>query len=266
MFKGCSFSHAIVRSAALALLALSLADSSQAQDASIEQPPPEPAAAEFAQPQNQFVPEASDPGRIPDSEDTAVTPEFYGYPYDIASDEAVIDMSAELDATRVSDPAEPEAAWFTVYAQNTADGIGARVLQAIDPPQAGLSLMPPLRRPTLLEVAGSDGAVVIERTEAFGSNAFRFILPPSHESALALHFDGVGPAPTLFAWTESALIAHNRQIALLVGAIGGLFAAALAFSGGAAIFGGRPFVQWSAVFLGALLFAFLTSSRVFDDT
>jgi hypothetical protein len=35
---------------------------------------------------------------------------------------------------------------------------------------------------------------------------------------------------------------------------------------GAAAFSGRLFVKWSALFLAALLFAFLTASRVFDDS
>ena len=202
----------------------------------------------------------------PDAPPPEINDELPSSVADIASGQAVIDMSSALAVSRVRDPAEPGAAWFTVYIENTGDALGTRVLHAFDPPIAGVSITPPNRRPTLLEVAGSDGAVIIERAEAFGANAFRIIVPPAHESALALHFDGVGPAPTLFAWTESALVAHNRQISLLVGTIGGLFAAAMAFAGGAAAFGGRPFVKWSALFLGALLMAFLTSSRVFDDS
>jgi diguanylate cyclase (GGDEF)-like protein/PAS domain S-box-containing protein len=233
----------------------------------VEGRPGEPdVGGQAALPENQAEPAAGEAIPMPNAAPPDIVQEAYEFAADIASGEAVIDMSSALEVTRVSDPAEPGAAWFTVYVQNTGDRLCARVLQAIDPPAAGLSLTPPTRRPTLLEVAESDGAVIIERAEAFGSNAFRFILPPSHESALALHFDGVGPAPTLLAWTESALVAHNRQISLLIGTVGGLFAAAMAFAGGAAAFGGRPFVKWSALFLGALLFAFLTSSRVFDDT
>lgn len=185
---------------------------------------------------------------------------------DTASSAAVIDLSPALTDTRVIVPPEPGAAWFTVYIKNTGDMPGTRVLQAIDPPVAGVGLRLPVRRLTLLEVAGSDAAMIIERAEAFGSNVFRIIVPPMHTSVLAFHFDGVGPAPTLLAWTESALIAHNRQVSLLVGMIGGLFVAAMAFAGGATAFGGRPFVKWSALFLAALLSAFLTASQVFDDS
>jgi diguanylate cyclase (GGDEF)-like protein/PAS domain S-box-containing protein len=185
---------------------------------------------------------------------------------DFAADAAVIDLGPALAATRVSDPAAPGAAWFTVYIENSSEDLVSRVLLAADPPGAGVSLFPLDRRPTLIEAAGSDAAVIIERAAAFGPNAFRVILPPSHSTALALHFDGVGPAPALLAWTESTLVAHNRQIALLSGSIGGLFVAALAFGAGAAMFGGRPFARWAALFLAALLFAFLTSARAFDDT
>ncbi len=150
--------------------------------------------------------------RGPDSPPPEITDETRRFATDIASNQAAIDISAALAVSRVSDPAEPGAAWFTVYIENTGNKLGTRVLHAFDPPIAVLSISPPHRRPTPLEVAGSDGAVIIERAAAYGANTFRIIVPPAHESALALHFDGVGPAPTLFAWTESALIAHNRQI------------------------------------------------------
>jgi diguanylate cyclase (GGDEF)-like protein/PAS domain S-box-containing protein len=215
-------------------------------------PPPVAAAPTApAQPEADDVPAAAAPG-----------PETVA---DYASQGAVIDLGPALAETRVTDPAQPGVAWFTVYVENSGNDLVSRVLLAVDPPGAGVSFSPPYRRPTLIEAAGSDSSVIIERAAAFGPNAFRVVLPPSHSTALALHFDGVGPAPTLLAWTETALIAHNRQIALLAGAIGGLFTAALAFAAGAAAFGGRPFAKWAAFFLASLLLAFLTSSRAFDD-
>jgi diguanylate cyclase (GGDEF)-like protein/PAS domain S-box-containing protein len=287
VLKGLFSLHSIAHIAALGFAALALANFSLAQELPAQGRAGEPAGGgQAAPPQTRAEAAAGEAILAPNAAPPDIFQEAYDSAVDIASGEAVIDMSSALEETRVTDPAAPGAAWFTVYVQNTGDRLGARVLQAVDPPAAGLSLTPPIRRPTLLEVAGSDGAVIIERAEAFGSNTFRFILPASHESALALHFegvgptptllawtesaalhfDGVGPTPTLLAWTESALIAHNRRISLLVGTIGGLFAAAMAFAGGAAAFGGRPFVKWSALFLGALFIAFLTSARLFDET
>jgi len=220
-------------------------------------PPPQDAPAAIAPPDEPAVAGPDEP----------VAPALTDEPVaDFSSDIAAIDVTAALAETRVSDPAEPGAAWFTIYVENSGENLQSRVLLSIDPPSAGLSLIAPGRRPTLIEVAGSDSAVIIERADAFGDNAFRIILPPSYETALALHFVGVGPAPTLFAWTESALIAHNRQISLLVGAVGGLLVAAFVFAAGAAVLLGRPFAQWAALFLGAVLFAFLSSVRLFDDT
>jgi diguanylate cyclase (GGDEF)-like protein/PAS domain S-box-containing protein len=275
VFKGFISLRLVTKLAIAGFLTTVLVGLSFAQELSVESGDLEPnTGVEMlpppTQPENQGEAQADGVGG-----DTAQTPaapqqqadaEIYDGVADVASDQAAIDLSAALATSRVSDPAEPGAAWFTVYIENTGDALSTRVLQAVDPPIAGVSILPPHRRPTLLEVAGSDGAVIVEHAQAYGPNTFRIIVPPGNESALALHFDGVGPAPTLFAWTESALIAHNRQISLLIGTIGGLFVAAAAFAVGAAAFGGRPFVKWSALFLGALLLAFLTSSRVFDDS
>ncbi len=267
VFKGLFSLPFVTHMAVAGFVAVALPNSAIGQEIPTESAASEPnIGGEILLPETRQDTPTSNNVEVTDAPPPEINDELPSSVADIASGQAVIDMSSALAVSRVSDPAEPGAAWFTVYIKNTGDALGTRVLHAFDPPIAGVSITPPHRRPTLLEVAGSDGAVIIERAEAFGVNAFRIIVPPAHESALALHFDGVGPAPTLFAWTESALVAHNRQISLLVGTIGGLFAAAMAFAGGAAAFGGRPFVKWSALFLGALLMAFLTSSRVFDDS
>ena len=182
-----------------------------------------------------------------------------------AAQDAVLDLRPSLAPERMSLPAEPGTAWFTVSVKNDSVNLVSRVLVASDSPSSGLALSPLRVRPTLSEVAASDAGVVVERANAFGKRAFRIILPAAHSATLALHFNGTLQLPSLFAWTESALIAHNRRAAILSGVVAGLLAAAAAFALGVAAITGRRFTIWGAAFLVALLFANLTAAGVFDE-
>src|SRR5262249_50275874 len=104
---------------------------------------------------------------------------------------AMLNLSGALSDNRVSDPAHPNSAWFTIAIKN--DGIQpvSRILLADDPPSSGLALLPQPMRPLLREAAGSDSSLIIERAAAFGRAVFRITLPPAHSATLALHFDGV---------------------------------------------------------------------------
>jgi diguanylate cyclase (GGDEF)-like protein len=184
---------------------------------------------------------------------------------DFASPAAMLNLGGALSDNRVSDPAHPNSAWFTISIKN--DGIQpvSRILLADDPPNSGLALLPQTSRPILREAAGSDSSLIIERAAAFGRFVFRVTLPPAHSATLALHFDSVAGRPALLAWTESALVAHNRRTAVLTGVVGGLLAAAAAFALGSAMLSGRPFDKWAGMFLTALLFADMVGAHVFDD-
>src|SRR5438034_221697 len=92
---------------------------------------------------------------------------------DFATPQPVIDLRPSAAPRGLEDPSDPNGAWFTIAVQNRGAAPSARVLTAADPPGAGLAIMPPAGRPMLLEAAGSDPAVVIERAVAFGPNAFR---------------------------------------------------------------------------------------------
>ena len=178
----------------------------------------------------------------------------------------LLDLGPSVSPRRITVPGDESGAWFTVGAQNRGSGTVARVLAASEPAAGGLELKPMTRRPALIEAASSDPDVVIESTTAFGENAFRVLVPPGKATTLALHFEGVGARPSLLAWTEAALIAHNRQIAILSGGVAGLLAAALAFAAGAAALSGRIYARWAALFLGALLVAELASIGALDGT
>src|SRR5258708_35848853 len=118
----------------------------------------------------------------------------------------------------------------------------------------------------LVEAAASDAAGLIERTVAFGPNAFRVFVPSGRSGPLALHFENVTARPTILAWTEPALIANNRQAAVLAGLGSGLLTAAMAVAAGGAVLTSRIFPRWAALFLGTVLIAQLTVTGIFDQT
>ncbi len=180
--------------------------------------------------------------------------------------DAMLDLRPTLSPGQANNAADPEGGWFTVPVKNESVTPASRVLVASDSPSSGLAAMPLRIRPSLREVAASDSSVVVERVTAYGKRAFRIILPAAHSATLALHFEGASQPPSLYAWTEPALIAHNRRAAILSGVVAGLLGAATAIAAGAAMLTGRRFTIWGAVFLAALLFANLTASGVFDSS
>src|SRR5262245_2642408 len=145
---------------------------------------------------------------------------------DLSTPEAVVDVGPSLTSRSVSDPKNPESAWFTLAVQNRAMTPVVRVLAAADQPDAGLAFAPARKRPTLAEAAVSNADVVVERAPGFGQSAFRVTVPATQAATLALHLEGVTGPPTLLAWNEPALIAHNRQISILTGLVSGLLIAA----------------------------------------
>jgi len=189
-----------------------------------------------------------------------------GSALDLATPEAVVDVGSSLATHSVRDPKDPESAWFTLAVQNRTTAPVVRVLAAADQPGASLAFAPTRMRPTIAEAAVSNSGVVIERAPGFGLNAFRVVMPPTQAATLALRIEGVKGLPSLLAWSEPALIAHNRQIAILSGVVSGLLAAALAFAAGAAALSGRLYARWASLFLAALLVAELTSIGVFDNS
>jgi diguanylate cyclase (GGDEF)-like protein/PAS domain S-box-containing protein len=182
----------------------------------------------------------------------------------LAAPEAVLDLGSAVSPRGVRDPSDPSGSWFTVAVQNRSDVPVARVLAANDPPAAGLALMPMADRPALIEAAVSDSTVVVEHATALGGNAFRVVLPAQHAATLALHFQGVGSRPPLLAWAEPAMIAHNRQAALLTGMVSGLLTAAMGFAVGAALLSGRVFARWAGLFLLTIVAANLITTGVLD--
>jgi PAS domain S-box-containing protein len=196
----------------------------------------------------------------------AQMPETTTTALNLAAPEALLDLGPSLSARNVNDPSDPEDAWFTVPVQNRGSTPVIRVLAAADRPEAALAASPARTRPTLLETASSNPDIVLERSPGFGEHTFRLVIPPNNAGTLALHFQGVKEAPSLLAWTEAALVSHNRQYAVLTGLVSGLLIAATAFAAGTAILSKRVFARWAALFLAAVVVGELSRTGFFDTS
>ena len=184
----------------------------------------------------------------------------------LAAPEALLDLGPSLSARNIVDPSDPDDAWFTVPVQNRGSTPVIRVLAAADKPQAALDVSPARTRPTLIETASSNPDIVLEPSPGFGEHTFRLVIPPNNAGTLALHFEGVRDAPSLLAWTEAALVAHNRQYSVLTGLVSGLLIAATAFAAGTAILSRRVFARWAAMFLAAVVVGELSRTGFFDTS
>jgi len=62
-------------------------------------------------------------------------------------------------------------------------------------------------------------AVNIENLNAYGRRAYRVIIPPATSVAIVVQMATAAEPPSLMAWTEPALAAHNRQLAIFTTAV-----------------------------------------------
>ncbi len=158
------------------------------------------------------------------------------------------------------------SSWYTFAAENLGSRSTTRVLQAGQPPSSGLSLLPHSQRPTILQVASADSGVVVESSNAYGRKGFRLIIPAKTKATVAVRMAGAASPPSLLAWTEPALAAHNRQIAIYVAAVAGLIGAAAAIAGGLAVMTHHWAPRWAAASLTCMLLTRLSSLGMFDGS
>jgi len=156
------------------------------------------------------------------------------------------------------------SSWYIVQVSNDTVRPAARVLLAGQPPHAALSLLPRRSRPSILAVASSDSGTVVETASAYGRRAWRVIVPPVSTVGLAIRVGSADTPPALAAWTEPALSAHNRQLAIFITAVGALIAAAALITGGLAVLIGHAAPRWVALSLLMLLFSWLAGTGMFD--
>jgi diguanylate cyclase (GGDEF)-like protein/PAS domain S-box-containing protein len=166
-------------------------------------------------------------------------------------------------------PAGPEAdgsSWYMLTVTNDSVRPAARVLLAGQPPRLALGLMPRSMRPTILGIASSDSAVVVETATAYGRKAWRVIIPPVTTVGLALRVGAASSPPALYAWTEPALSSHNRQLAIFITAVAALIAAGAMITGGLAFLIGHAAPRWVSLTLFLLLFSWLSETGMFDTS
>ena len=85
-------------------------------------------------------------------------------------------------------------------------------------------------------------------------------------ASLAVRVVGAQSPPSLLAWTEPALAAHNRQLAIFVAAVAALIAAAAAIAAGLAVMTRHDPPRWAALTLLLMLLARLSESGMFDGS
>src|SRR4051812_22624621 len=160
---------------------------------------------------------------------------------------------------------EPDgSSWYIVQVSNDSVRPATRVLLAGQPPRVALSIIPRRSRPAILALASSDSGTVVETAPAYGRRAWRVIVPPVSTVGLAIRVGSADVPPPISAWTEPALSAHNRQLAIFITAVGALIAAAALITGGLAMLIGHAAPRWVALTLLMLLLSWLAGTGMFD--
>ena len=144
---------------------------------------------------------------------------------DFASPDAVLEIKEAMVPYHGPSGTQPDGSnWYLIKATNSAVRPSSRVLQATQTPS--LAFLPRPTRPAIVGVASSDSAVTIENLNAYGRRAYRVIIPPATSVEVVVQVANAAQPPSLRAWTEPALAAHNRQFAIFTTAVWALIGAA----------------------------------------
>jgi diguanylate cyclase (GGDEF)-like protein/PAS domain S-box-containing protein len=184
---------------------------------------------------------------------------------DFASTDLVIGLGSALSPYHAANGKESDgSAWYMLTAVNESVRPVTRILLADQPFDAALRILPRRGRSAIRQVATSDADVTVENAHAYGRYAFRVTMPPATSAELALRLSDAEVHPQVSAWLESALAAHNKQLAVLFAAVAGLIAAALAIMTGLAVMTGHSAPRWAAAVLLGVLLVRLATAGVFD--
>ncbi|HEY5346569.1 MAG TPA: hypothetical protein VIJ72_00135, partial [Rhizomicrobium sp.] len=156
--------------------------------------------------------------------------------------------------------------WYILNVTNDSVRPAIRVLAAGQPARAALHFFPHRMRPAILAIAVSDSAVIVEPANAYGRRAWRVFIPPVTSVGLAIRTTDTEARPELYAWTEPALAAHNRQLAIFITAVAALISATFFITGGLAILIGHAAPRWVALTLFLLLMSWLAGTGMFDTS
>ena len=108
--------------------------------------------------------------------------------------------------------------------------------------------------------------VNIEKLNAYGRRAYRVIIPPATSVAIVVQIANAADPPSLLAWTEPALAAHNRQLAIFTTAVWALIGAAALMVSGLAVMLGHAPARWAALTLVLVLLERLAETGLFDGS
>lgn len=184
---------------------------------------------------------------------------------DFARPEAVLNLKDVLVPYHAASPSDNDGSrWFLLTAVNNAARPATRILQAAQPPGAALRFFPASTRPEILQVASSEAGVTVENAGGYGRKSFLVTIPPATSASIALRLHNTSAIPSLLAWTEPTLAAHNRQLAIFIAAVAGLIAAAAAIIAGVAVMTGHIAPRWAAILAGLILLSRLTAAGLFD--
>src|SRR5580698_1918380 len=183
---------------------------------------------------------------------------------DFAAPDSVIAVSSGLTPYHGPNSAADHSGWYLVRISNTAVRPTIRVLLADQPPSVGLRFLPASTRPRIVQAASADSGVIVENIRAYGRRAYRVTVPPATASVIAVQLSNMAEPPSLMAWTEPALAAHNRQLAIFITAVWALIGSAALVTGGLAITLGHAPARWAALTLLFVLLERLAETGLFD--
>ena len=184
---------------------------------------------------------------------------------DFSGPVAVIDLKDLLAPYNTPAGKENDGSrWYLLSATNGSVRPVTRVLIAADPPGAALHVFPRRSHSEIVQVASSDSGVAVERLHAVGRHAFMVTVPPATSVSLAVRVAYGDEKPSILAWNEPALVAHDRQVAIFFAAVAGLIAAAMVIMAGVAVITAHPAPGWAAVVLALIFLTRLQGAAVLD--
>ena len=187
--------------------------------------------------------------------------------FDFANPAPVLELGSELEPYHGPSNSQPDGTnWYLIKATNSAVRPSSRVFLATQTPSVSFRFLPRPTRPAIIGVASSDSAVNIENLNAYGRRAYRVIIPPATSVAIVVQLVNAGDPPTLRAWTEPALAAHNRQLAMFTTAVWAFIGAAALLVGGLAVMLGHAPARWAAFTLALVLCERLAETGLFDGS
>lgn len=183
----------------------------------------------------------------------------------LSGPEGVIELKETLGPYKPA-PGVVSAGWFTFTATNESNRPMIRVLQAGQPPDTGLGILPRATRPAILQLVSTNPNVVVESASTYGRHAYLVTIPAAASAPLAVRIAGAQSPPSLLAWTEPALAGHDRQLAIFVAAVAALIGAAAAMAAGLAVMTHHGPPRWAALTLLLMLLTRLAVVGMFDGS